>query len=153
MKMLFLQSLQRPKWAASQVALSFSTRGLSTAQWSVTTAASMADMPNRITPDVIFTFVACSSNMLTRVFACVRGLVLPKAVKFVFSSLMLGARRFWSLPTLQMSSPISCSQLFCSPPCACWLAKRGPDNSALDSASLSLPPWLPSVSLGHSGMR
>lgn len=83
MKMLFLQSLQRPKWAASQVALSFSTRGLSTAQWSVTTAASMADIPTRITPDVIFTFVACSSNMLMRVFACVRGLMLPKAVRFV----------------------------------------------------------------------
>ncbi len=64
MKMLFLQSLQRPKWAASQVALSFSTRGLSTAQWSVTTAASMADMPTKITTDVILTLVACSSNML-----------------------------------------------------------------------------------------
>ena len=64
MKMVFLQSLQRPKWAASQVALSFSTRGLSTAQWSVTTAASMADMPTRITTDVILTLVACSSNML-----------------------------------------------------------------------------------------
>lgn len=63
MKMLFLQSLQRPKWAASQVALSFSTRGLSTAQWSVTTAASIADMPTTITTDVILTLVACSSNM------------------------------------------------------------------------------------------
>lgn len=64
MKMLFLQSLQRPKWAASQVALSFSTRGLSTAQWSVTTAASIDDMPTTITTDVILTLVACSSNML-----------------------------------------------------------------------------------------
>lgn len=67
MKMLFLQSLQRPKCAASQVALSFSTRGLSTAQWSVTTAASMADIPTKITTDVIFTLVACSSNILSLV--------------------------------------------------------------------------------------
>lgn len=71
-KMLFLQSLQRPKCAASQVALSFSTRGLSTAQWSVTTAASMADMPTTITTDVIFTLVACSSNISSLVSVCVR---------------------------------------------------------------------------------
>lgn len=64
MKMVFLQSLQRPKWAASHVALSFSTLGLRTAQWSVTTAASIADMPMTITTDVILTFVTCSSNML-----------------------------------------------------------------------------------------
>lgn len=64
MKMLFLQSLQRPKWAASHVALNFSTRGLSTAQWSVTTAASIDDMPTTITTEVILTLVACSSNML-----------------------------------------------------------------------------------------
>lgn len=72
MKMLFLQSLQRPKCAASQVALSFSTRGLRTAQWSVTTAASMADMPTTITTDVIFTLVACSSNISPLVSVCQR---------------------------------------------------------------------------------
>lgn len=80
------------------------------------------------------------------VFIRVRGLMLLKAVKFVFSSLTSGAQRFHSFPTPQTSSPISCSQLFCSPPCACWLKKRGPDSSALDSPSLSLPPRLPLVS-------
>lgn len=57
-----------------------------------------------------------------RVFVRVRGLLLPK---FVFGSLKSGAWRFQSFPTLQMSSAISCSQLFRSPPCACWFGEKG----------------------------
>lgn len=55
--MCFLHSLHRPKWAASQVSLSLSTRGLSTAQWSVTTAVNMHAMPTTNTKMAIFILV------------------------------------------------------------------------------------------------
>lgn len=55
--MYFLHSLHRPKWAASQVWLTLSTRGLSTAQWSVTTAVNMQAIPTRSTKMEIFIFV------------------------------------------------------------------------------------------------
>ena len=71
MKMLFLQSLQRPKWAASQVLLSFSTLGLSTAQWSVTTAANMEEIPTRMTREASFTLVLYFSHMMLSASKCV----------------------------------------------------------------------------------
>lgn len=43
-----VQILQRPKWAASQVVLCCSMWGLSTAQWSVTTATMANTMPTRM---------------------------------------------------------------------------------------------------------
>ncbi|KAJ7989717.1 hypothetical protein DPEC_G00307420 [Dallia pectoralis] len=57
MKMLFLQNFQRPKWTASQVVLSLLNTGLRTVQWSVTTAASMQEIPIRMTKNVIFTLL------------------------------------------------------------------------------------------------
>lgn len=140
MKMLFLQSLQRPKWAASQVALSFSTLGLSTAQWSVTTAASIADMPTMITTDVILTLVACSSNMFlvfskpmmqvrtSLLLHVKRWAVKVVFVLFVFRSLMSRGSHVLTKASLLVSSPLSFSpRLFLSHSLlsAWWLVKRG----------------------------
>lgn len=55
--MCFLHNLQRPKWAASQVSLNFPTCGLSTAQWSVTTAVNMHAIPTSSTKMVILILV------------------------------------------------------------------------------------------------
>lgn len=54
--MLLVQIRQRPKWAASQTALWCSTWGLSTAQWSVTTATVASTMPTRMQKSVKRTF-------------------------------------------------------------------------------------------------
>lgn len=51
-----VQILQRPKWAASQVALWSSIWGLSTAQWSVTTATMASTMPTRMQKRATRTF-------------------------------------------------------------------------------------------------
>lgn len=53
---LLVQIRQRPKWAASQTALWCSTWGLSTAQWSVTTATVASTMPTRMQKSVKRTF-------------------------------------------------------------------------------------------------
>lgn len=55
--MCFLHNLHRPKWAASQISLSLSTCGLSTAQWSVTTAVNMHAIPTINTKMAIFILV------------------------------------------------------------------------------------------------
>lgn len=55
--MYFLHNLHRPKWAASQVSLTLSTFGLSTAQWSVTTAVNMHAMPTSNTKMAILILV------------------------------------------------------------------------------------------------
>lgn len=151
MKMLFLQSLQRPKWAASQVALSFSTRGLSTAQWSVTTAASIADMPTTITTDVILTLVACSSNMfvvfsepMTQVCTSLRVCESVKVVfvLFFFRSLVSdvdsGGSHVQTKASLHCWCPLLLSKAlsFSFSAFCLVVGKKGPDNSALVSTSL-----------------
>lgn len=59
-----MQIRQRPKWAASQVALWCSTSGLSTAQWSVTTATMASTMPARMQKRVARTLGALVWDML-----------------------------------------------------------------------------------------
>lgn len=59
-----MQIRQRPKWAASQVALCCPTSGLSTAQWSVTTATTASTMPTRMQKSVARTFGALLWDMV-----------------------------------------------------------------------------------------
>lgn len=63
MTMRLVQIRQRPKWAASQVALWCFTSGLSTAQWSVTTATMASTMPTRMQKRVARTFSALVWDM------------------------------------------------------------------------------------------
>ncbi len=132
MKILFVHSLQSPKWAASQVVLSRSTLGLSTAQWSVTTAANMDEMPTRITRKVIFTLVFLSSSMVASedTFESVSALELTPLCSLLLRHLEKckshKASRY-------LFTPARCPQISAS----AW--KKRPDNSAL-VFSLSLPP-------------
>lgn len=64
MTMRLVQIRQRPKWAASQVALWCFTSGLSTAQWSVTTATKASTMPTRMQKRVARTFGALVWDMV-----------------------------------------------------------------------------------------
>lgn len=64
MTILLVQIRQRPKWAASQEALWCSTWGLSTAQWSVTTATMASTMPTRMQKRVTRAFRALAWDMV-----------------------------------------------------------------------------------------
>lgn len=141
MKILFLHSLQSPKWAASQVVLSCSTLGLRTAQWSVTTAANMDEMPTRITRKVIFTLVFLSSSMVTVedkwALSLYRSLKVLLSLNWFFSLVYFsGAKKNVKVTRQHAISSLKrrCLQISAS----AW--KKRPDNSALVfSLSLSLP--------------
>lgn len=111
--MVFLHSLHRPKWAASQVSFTLSTFGLSTAQWSVTTDVNVQAIPTSSTKMVILILVRLCMFPVDVFFCSVLLSNWSKSIKLIFCSVESFSQRLQQA-SWKVSSPFPQASGFAS---------------------------------------